>query len=162
MFCVCRDSLSNDKNREANSKSRSVSPRIPVWEADREAASTSQRPRPDYGDTSYPEPRRRYVEPDFKDERRNDDDRYPRHDKYPARESQGPRYDFNRYEPPSYETKWKEETFPPGRKRPYGNRGGYKGQGYRHDEHAQPSPTQDYDKDAADAYARSKVKLVDY
>lgn len=166
-----RESVSNDKKREDKSKSRSASPRIPVWEPNREPASTSQRPRPsEYGENSYyPDTRRRYQEPEAKEDRRNDEERSQhysnRYEKYPNREQgQGSRYDsYNRYENQNYDGRWKEESYIPGRRRPYGHRGGYKGHGFRHGEHSHgSSPSQDYDREAAEAYARSKVKLVDY
>ncbi|KAH9642205.1 hypothetical protein HF086_005535 [Spodoptera exigua] len=171
-----KESLSNGKKREDKSKSRSASPpaRIPVWETNRDFASTSQRPRSDYsmnkpreyGENSYYSDRRRYQDQESKDDRRNDEDRSQyysnRYDKYPSREQGQGRYDnYNRYENHSYEGRWKEDGYNTGRRRPYGHRGGYRGHGFRHNEHSS-SPSQDHDRDTAEGYSKNKVKLVDY
>lgn len=135
--------------------------RIPVWEPNREP-STSHRSRPVENpvNSHYPEPKRRYQEPDFKEERRYDEERPPhfqnKFEKYPNN-----RYDnYNRFENQGYDNRWKEDNYVPGRRRPYGHRGGYRGHGFRHPDYHNPS--QDYDRDSQDPNSRSKVKLVDY
>ncbi|KAI8432180.1 hypothetical protein MSG28_004641 [Choristoneura fumiferana] len=178
-----------DKNKDEDSHSKSPSPepkRIPVWETNREAPREpppdSYRHKYDPGESSYypPEPPRRRFDNDnyYKDERSRDDDRPPgvyppnRYDKYPNREYQSRNYDNRQEYNQSHDSRWDQDSnYSSSRRRPYGYRGGYRGQSNR------PGPEQNYedpprswhtrqethgDHDRDSSYNKSKVKLVDY